>query len=277
MSNEEQIEHYVATGVAKPALTDGTFLELYALCQSLPGSGSAQFATALGAIFGGLGGAIATVSLWHVIGVVVMSLAGVKFKEMAGGASGHDPEAAERVRELTQYTVGLVAAGLSLVLLAANKIVRKAVGGDKLRTIICITTVSTAVLSRGEDASWVYALLLLGGGSASLIQREIRVKKAIGAAQSGYLGIALDENEPQEIWDCRIHPIVGLTLLGVYFIGTAFCVAASPTDLNTRLFTIFWVAGSCTFCGGIVVIPLLLSQVRYRNTETLAQTHRLGG
>lgn len=265
LTEEEQIEHYVATGVAKPSLSDATFLELYALCQSLPGSGSAQFATCLGAIFGGLFGAIATVSLWHVIGVVVMSVAGVKFKEMAGGASGHDPEAAERVKELTQYTVGLVAAGLSLVLLAANKIVRKAVNGDKLRTVICITTVSTAVLSRGEDASWVYALLLLGGGSASLIQRDIRLRRAKSASTSGYLGLAIEENEPQEVWDCRIHPSVGIFLIVAYFVGTAYCVAASPSELNARLFTIFWVAGSCTFGGGIVVIPLLLSQVRYRN------------
>lgn len=248
-SDKSNAEYYAQYGEPRPSLSDNTFLELYAVCQSLPGSGSAQFATALGAIFGGLHGALLTVGLWHVIGVIIMAAAGVGFKSMA--AAG--PEAESAVHELSQYTVGLVATAFSLVLLAANKIVRKAVGLDHLRTAICITTTSVAVMSPPRDASWVYALLLIGGGSAALLQRAWRTSQESSDDTS---------NEPQEAWDCGIHPNIGAVLLFIFFAVTIYFLSTSPTSLLARLMSIFWITGACTFGGGVVVIPLLLRYVR---------------
>lgn len=276
VEEREQLEYYKKHGNPKVALADGTFLELYALCQSLPGSGSAQFAAALGAIFGGFWGSIATVTLWHIIGIIVMSIAGVAFN----GIAGEGPEAAAAVKELTSYTVGLVSAAFALVLLAANKITRKAVGPDRLRTAICIMTASTAVMSRPQDASWVYGLLLVSGGTASLLQREYY--KSIGARLSSGNLDPMDEletgdtdkesmveatfdedddDEEVEVWDCRIHPDLGARLLFIYFAGTVLCILLKPDFMPLKLMTIFWVAGACTFGGGIVVIPLLLRYV----------------
>lgn len=240
-----------------PAVTESTLLEIYTLCQSLPGSGSAQIVTTMGAIFGGLGGAISTVFLWHSIGVIAMTIAGVIFHEMEESGSA---KALSLISEFAQYTIGLVSAAFAFVLIATDKIIRKAVGFNRLHATICIVTAYVAVLTPPEDAGWIYAVLLLAGGTTSLIYHE-----GLLHIFDNILGCCVsreqDGEETEEVWETGINPLLGACFLVTFFSLTLYAFMIRPSGLLWRLFSILWITGACTFGGGIVVVPLLLSQI----------------
>lgn len=231
-----------------PSLPESTFLELYAVTMALPGPGSTQLATVLGAMFGGLGGACATFIAFQLPGFLVMTAAGMWFH---GHLSGTASDSVEPILE--QYTVGLVSAAFAMVVIAAMKILTKTCGTDRVKIGICVSSAAVAVLIPPSASSWVFVLLLVAGGVVTTIYDAIASR-----GESGPDGVG---DSMVHDWDCGITPRIGAALLAVYCALTVLITLSSPTSLGGRLVKMFWRIGWTVFGGGVVVIPMLLNEI----------------
>lgn len=227
-----------------PSVPDATFVELFALSSALPGPGSTQLATALGATFGGLLGALITLAIWQIPGGVAMTLAGLWFNNQAAGGKGIEGE----VDVMSNYFIGLVAAALAMVIIAAAKISSKSAGDTKVKAGVCVVTAATAVLVSPQVASWLFVLLLIGGGVLVLLDQRL----------SG--GSAGQESETPNEWNCHISEKSGAAVLVLFFAICVLVFAWEPSDLGGLIFKSFWKIGATGFGGGQVVIPLILTE-----------------
>lgn len=244
-------DKFVAGPPAPPAprVHDATFIELFALCSALPGPGSTQLATSLGATFGGLPGAAATFFIWQAPGSLLMTAAGLWFHWHAG-AGGVD------VAVLSAYFTGLVSAAFAMVCIAAFKIVSRTCGNSKLKTAVCMTTASVAVLVPPEAASWVFVLMLIASGGLILAVHLLGDRDAQTAVAGGNEG----NDSGGEEWDSQISPAAGITLLALFVVITFALFFYHPVSLAGRILRTFWKVGATGFGGGTVVIPLILTE-----------------
>lgn len=239
------------SGSPIPRLSEPVFLELYSLCQSLPGPGSTQLAAVLGATFGGLPGAAASFLVFALPGMATMTLAGAWYH-----AHLADARSRALIASLSAHSVGLVAAAFAMVCLAAARIVGKCCAGDRVRWGVCVAAATVAVLAPADESAAVFVGLLAGGGVVSLAQRAIaRGGRAEGEAAAGDDGLAE--------WECGIRLPVGWALIGAFGVLTAFAlVARAEGDAGLfRIWKIFWTIGAIGFGGGIVVIPMMLNAI----------------
>lgn len=242
-----------STEQPKPYVPESTFLELYALGQSLPGPGSTQLATSLGATFGGLLGGVVTFFLFALPGMTVMTLAGKWYHSHLNNKTS-----AGLISRLAEYFVGLIAAALATVVLAAIKIISKGCKDDKVKYAICVLTATVAVVIPPSFASGVFILLLIAGGVATTVDRYIKLRNEADASTDP----SADDHDHEE-WECGISPRAGLFLIAAFAIATVFIFVSRPTSLNDRILKIFWVMGAMVFGGGVVVIPLILKYVQF--------------
>lgn len=234
------------TGAVEPHMAESTFLELYALCQSLPGPGSTQLATALGATFGGFWGALLTFFIFMLPGFVVMTLAGIWYH-------GHlnSSESVVFIQRLNEYIFGLISAAFAMVALAAYKIIVKCCSNERVKYTICVITATVAVCVPPSSASSVFILLLVFGGCVALVQKRILKWNEI---RNG-------EESGQVAWECGISRRIGVLLISLFVIVTGIAIFASPSSQAGHIFKVFWTIGAIGFGGGIVVIPMLLKYV----------------
>lgn len=238
------------SGSPNPHVAEPVFLELYALCQSLPGPGSTQLATVLGATFGGLPGAVIAFIVFALPGMAVMTLAGIWYH-------GHLQDAASigLITTLNEYLIGLIAAAFTMVCLAALKIIGKCCGDDKVKWAVCVGTATVAVVIPPEYSSSVFIGLLVAGGIISILQ------KASVRSDDEADGESADDDFAA--WECGIRLPVGWFLVVAFSIFTAFALAAHPERQESLfgIWKIFWTIGAIGFGGGIVVIPMMLNAI----------------
>ena len=229
-----------------PRISEATFLELYALGQSLPGPGSTQVAASLGATFGGAPGALLTFLAWQAPGFVAMALAGVWFH-----AHLREDGAAAFVQAVADRALGLVAAAFAFVLLAAYKIVTKVSAGSRVKMALTLLSMFVAVTIPPQASSWVFILLLAGAGALFYLYTAFWPGRDPET-----------DTQPQlEAWDSKVSPATGAALLALVAIIT-LVIALLPADqLAVRLLKTFWRIGLCVFGGGVVVVPMLLKYV----------------
>lgn len=236
-------------GKRLPHMTESVFLELYALCQSLPGPGSTQLGTALGATFGGLFGGFVAFFIFFLPGFIIMSCAGVWYNRHSGGA-----HSAEFISRLNEYLCGLIAAAFAMVLIAAYKIITKCCMGDKVKWAVAVLVSGVAVCVPPKDASLVFIFLLLFGGFMALVQSKI--------SANGNENRVIASDDDMQAWDCGgISPGVGLVLVATFFALALLAIISNPTSQANHMLKVFWTIGSIGFGGGIVVIPMLLNEV----------------
>lgn len=231
------------TGKVRPYLAESTFLELYALCQSLPGPGSTQLATVLGATFGGMWGALLTFLIFCLPGMTIMTLAGVWYHGHL-----HSTSSMQFIQRLNDYIFGLISAAFAMVVLAAYKIVLKSCANDKVKYIVCVVTGTVAVCVSPKYASSVFIVLLNVGGIVSLIQKLI-----VNGNGNGH-----EESDNHESWECGISYRVGFALIGLFVTLTSLAIFSNPKLQSAHILKVFWTIGAIGFGGGIVVIPMLL-------------------
>lgn len=231
----------VVPGYDGPKVKESTFLELYSVTQALPGPGSTQLVTSLGALFGGLAGGFITFLIWHLPGFICMTAAGVWFHRHL-----NDPSSIDAINILTDFSVGLIAAAFSFVLIAVFKIVSNTCAKNHLKMVIALISMFIAVTIPPSSSSWVFILLLVFGGFAFLLLSVFN-----RSAEQSVTDIDDD-------WEARISPIVGIILIGFVVVATVVIALLPDSDLGYRVLKMFWRIGLVVFGGGVVVIPMLI-------------------
>lgn len=234
----------------EPRVPEATFIELFALASALPGPGSTQLATALGATFGGLTGAIATFSVWQLPGSLMMCIAGLLFHYRTGGAV-LDASEGKGVGILANYFIGLISAAFAMVCIAAVKIVSKACVTNKVKMAVCIITAFIAVLVPPKMASWLFVVLLILGGFAVLIDHNLNSGNEEGSSATSAADELVD-------WHSYISRKNGAILLCLFTVLTTTILLWKPTSLDGEILRAFWQIGATVFGGGQVVIPMIL-------------------
>lgn len=229
---------------ATPKLSEPTFLELYALSQSLPGPGSTQLAVSLGATFGGPLLALLTFLIWHLPGFFAMAAAGVWFHSHLANAAS-----VGKIQWLVDHAVGLIAAAFSFVLLAAFKIVSAVCANDPLKMAIALASMFVAVTIPPAASSWVFIVLLVAGGVVYFV---------VTAVSARGQDVDAEERAQAEVWESQISPAIGVGLLLLVLALTIAIALLPAAPMAFRLLKIFWRIGLSVFGGGIVVVPMLL-------------------
>ncbi len=240
-------------GDVAPRVAEPVFLELYALCQSLPGPGSTQLATALGATFGGLAGGLLTFFVFFLPGFLVMSLAGVWYH----GNLSKGVQSGPLIRALNEYFCGLIAAAFAMVALAAYKIVTKCDGDDKVKWLVTVIVTAAAVCVPPAYASASYIGLLIFGGAVALAQKVI-VNRQIA---NGETPPESQQDDELHSWESGIRPRVGMLLVTLFLVLTGLAIFSNPQSRPNHVLKVFWTMGAISVGGGIVIIPMLLNEI----------------
>ncbi len=212
-------------------LTEEEFIELNALCQMLPGPTSTQTITAIGFKRGGGWLALATLFIWFIPAVTIMSLVSLFysfFKEQEISMSF--------LRFLRPMAVGFV-------VYATYKISKAVIKSYVGWIILAISTVITILY----QFPWTFPLILLMGGTITNITSK---EKANFRAE-----------RPKFVWR---H----LVIFAVIFV-TAAVVGKITMSKPVLLFENFYRFGSLVFGGGQVLIPMMYEQfVSYKQYLT---------
>jgi chromate transporter len=235
-----------------PRVPDSTFVELFALSSALPGPGSTQLATSLGATFGGLPGAALTFAIWQLPGSLLMTCVGLWFHSLSG--SGAEDAKNFDVDVLATYFTGLISAAFAMVVIAAMKISAKTCGNSKVKTAVCVVTASLAVLVPPEMASWLFVLLLIGGGAVVLYDNS---RSAPAESQQS---VSNSDDDGCEDWESQISDSTGAACLAFFVVASAALFLWTPRSLGGQILRTFWKVGATGFGGGTVVIPLILTE-----------------
>jgi chromate transporter len=228
------------------SIDEATFIELFALSSALPGPGSTQLATALGATFGGLFGALLCFFVWLLPGALAMAFAGVWFHK-----SLHSGEYVNLIGSINDHSIGLISAAFAMVVLASFKITEKTCSNSKLKMLVCLCTAIVAVLVPPSTASWVYLTCLAAGGTCVLIQTKL----------NGAAGNERPAGDGMMDWRSGINPKSGASLLFVFGVITTVLTMWDPAGPGGKLLKAFWRIGWTVFGGGQVVIPMILNEV----------------
>jgi chromate transporter len=250
-------DKYVAGPPRPPAprVSESMFIELFALTSALPGPSTTKLATAIGATFGGLTGAVLTFTMWQLPGSLLMTGAGLWFhaRTATGAAGGVDAAAAS---DLANYFIGLVSAAFAMVVIAAMKITNKTCATSRVKTAVCVVTATVAVLVPPENASSLFVALLVAGGCVVLCDHH---RTATMPGPSTPSNLRADYDDVEE-WNSRISEHAGAALLALFVLISAALFVWRPTSLDGRILRTFWKVGTTGFGGGTVVIPLILTE-----------------
>lgn len=244
-------------GNATPHVAEAVFLELYALCQSLPGPGSTQLATTLGATFGGLLGGLITFFTFFMPGFIVMTLAGVWYH----GNLAKGIESASLIRSLNEYLSGLIAAAFAMVALAAYKIVTKCDGDDGVKWMVTVIVTTVAVCVSPAYASATYIGLLMFGGLVALVQKLVTNNRLNANGDSTAESREQANANQLHKWESGIRPIFGLMLVSTFIACTGLAIISNPKSRANHVLKVFWTMGAISVGGGIVIIPMLLNEI----------------
>ncbi|KAK4537539.1 hypothetical protein CDCA_CDCA13G3564 [Cyanidium caldarium] len=249
-------QRFVAT--ADAWLDEDTFLELYALCASLPGPTSTQTATTVGIYRAGWLGGLLALFLFQWPGMALMLTLGLLMY------SGH---AVERWRVLLlRLSVGLAAAAMSQVALASFTIIRAACGDDRLKLGLATAAATIGVLVPADRASYVYPLTIAAGGAAVLCRDRWRRH---GGSEEETFPVEATTTSPRERTRDIVHHEsrwVGTSCLALFASITALAAGVSVagaalTSVSLRLFATSWRLGTTVFGGGQVVLPMMLKEL----------------
>lgn len=236
-----------------PQVKESTFLELYAVAQALPGPGSTQLVTSLGATFGGLIGAFITFFIWHLPGFIIMAFAGAWFHRHI-----NQSQSLVLINDLLDFAVGLVAAAFSFVVIAAFKIVSKTCAPSTMKMAIATVSMFIAVTIPPAASSWVFVLLLISGGLSFVIFEALSAM----SEQQSQPNTQIDDD-----WEAKVSPVAGAIMIACVAVVTIVLALLPPSDLGIRILKIFWRIGLLVFGGGIVVVPMLIKCVFFFHTK----------
>lgn len=204
-------------------LSEAELLELYALCQILPGPGSTQTLTAVAYRIGGPRLAFLALIIWITPAVFVMTLAAILLDYANVSAVSLD---------FTRY---LEPVAVGLLIHSAYSVGKKVI----TNTAMAIIAILAAAASYYNPSPWVTPILLLAAGTFTAIRYRYNEE--------------LQEKEPLKIeWSNFI--LYGSILI------TAAVVGHFTMWLPVRLFENFYRNGSLIFGGGQVLVPVMYNE-----------------
>ncbi len=209
--------------VKRKYLTETELIELIALCSILPGPTSTQTIVSIGYKTGGPLLAFATMLVWALPVLVVMTVLSFLYQFLAAREVPHD----------VLRFIGPMAVGFIVV--AAVRIGRKVVTDAPTALLMLFGAVSTYLVR----APWVFPVVLAAGGLVSiLLSREQGIWHRVGVTPP---------------W--RYLVACGAIALG----GVA--LAALTESRFVALFESFYRYGYLVFGGGQVVVPVMHSEL----------------
>lgn len=234
-------------------IDEDAFMELFALSQGLPGPTSTQLLIGTAVTHAGpLGGMIAFF-FWSLPGFLVLTVSGLF---LYGFIDASNPPV---------WLWGIPPAAVSLIFKAFYGFGKKL---DQLGLAISMISCATAVMINGDEnipktsSQIVYPTLLVLGGTSSYL--DFCRANPIGTyVQSN------GSNEPSAA-DRKLQYKIGIPLWagGCVFLLWAFLLAVSVYLVNAgydnpylQIFEIFYRIGSIIFGGGVVVLPMLQTEL----------------
>ncbi|MFT7028758.1 MAG: chromate transporter [Marinoscillum sp.] len=203
-------------------LTQNDLLELYALCQILPGPTSTQTITAIGFKIGGPGLAYLTLLLWALPALTIMIAFGIMVNVL------QDMQISLAfLKYLQPIAIGIVA-------YSAYKITSSVVS-TRTGLVLMLISLVAAYLFR---TPWAFPIMLLMGGSVTAFKYRQQPKQEKGPIKINWSNFIL--------W---ISVLVFAAVLG-----------GVTQYLPIRLFENFYRNGSLIFGGGQVLVPLLYNE-----------------
>lgn len=204
-------------------LTEDEFLELYALCQILPGPTSTQTISAVGFKIGGPNLAYLTLLIWGFPAVVIMTSFGVLIQYLESNQMS-----IEFVRFIQPMAVGLVCYAAYRV----TKIVIKTKTSFILGVVSCLVAYYLT-------SPWVFPIVVVIGGVVSATLKYNKQSK--------------EEHKPIKIKWANFTLFWGV-LIGVAILG------GLTKERPVLLFENFYRNGAFIYGGGQVLIPVLLTE-----------------
>ena len=206
-------------------LNDKELIELFGLCQFLPGPSSGQIIAAIGYKIGGAMTAFTALFIWCLPAFVLMTGAAM-VPELLGG-SGSDSEWLRFLRP----------AALGFVLSAGFGMMRKTVSGPKTGLI----ALAAAVFCFFFRTPWTFPAVLLTAGALAAFT------KSASETPAGNFKIPLSPNKRY-------------LFLYIGFFLTSALIGGLTYSLPVRLFENFYRNGSLIFGGGYVLLPALYNE-----------------
>lgn len=225
-----------------------TFVELFAIAQSLPGPASTQLLFSIVLITQGWIPAIICFILWSLPGLIMMI-------GLAIGVSS--------LRQIPEwlYTIenGLTSAAVGLIALAALNLSKKVNDGNLDNSLSLLAIIVALNFSREP---WLLPAIMAFGAVFRLMhgwfykKEEITLPGSFGSENEPLLAIHLTDDVRPDISTRN-----GLAIIIVWFtILLSFLLLNTPIKL-LQVIKVFFIVGSVIFGGGPVVIPLLQSFV----------------
>jgi len=210
-------------------LTEEALLEIYALCQMLPGPTSTQTITGIAYKIGGARLAYLTLVVWILPAVMIMTLAAILVTYL------QEQQISFAFARFTQ------ALGAGFILAAAFQIIQKII---KTKTSI-VLMISSAIAAYFYHPQWFLPLLILFGGivTTTKFKRYERV----------------EEKNVKIRWRNLTYFIILFIVLGALSELTRRYDFGLPFRLSENFFR----TGSIIFGGGQVLIPLMLTEFVY--------------
>jgi chromate transporter len=204
-------------------LTEEELLELYALCQILPGPTSTQTITAIGFKRGGPKLAFLTLLVWALPAVTIMTALGITLNTLQD--RDISLEFTRFIRPMAIGFVGYAAYAISV------KVVHT-------KTAMVIMVIS-AILSYFVSSPYLYPVILLAGGAFTAFKYK---------------------QQPQEEKEGPLQVNWSNFILWFGVFALAAILGAVTQYLPIRLFENFYRNGSLIFGGGQVLIPFLFTE-----------------
>ena len=203
-------------------LSEEDLLELYALCQILPGPTSTQTITAIGFKIGGPNLAYLTLMIWMIPAVTLMTIAGLSISILQENGIS------------IEFTKFIQPMAVGFVSYAAYKISRKVINSYEAIIIMVVA----AVASYFVRSPYIFPIILLLAGSVTAFK---------------YKAQPVEEKQRFQIkW-------ANFILWGGVLIFAA-SLGGATRYLPIRLFENFYRNGSLIFGGGQVLIPMLYTE-----------------
>lgn len=253
---------------ANSFIEEDVFTELFSLGQGLPGPSSTQLVISTAATHGGAISGVIAFCFWCLPGFTVLSLSGLFLYDWI------DPK--------TIWLLGIGPAAMALIFKASYKFVAKLDKfGFAIGTIACLVAVMIAgdEKIKSTESQVVYPILLVSGAILCLWDYLRGPDKSIGT----YVQSRDDESSTEpSAKDRLLVEKIGLSITQgfVYFfvwlgllIGSIVLVSngAGSTNQLLEIFEVYFRVGSLIFGGGIVVLPMLQSELVPRGWITNEQ------
>ena len=239
---------------------DETFMELFGLCQALPGPTSTQLVVALATVKAGLVGGILSFVMWSLPGFLIMTVAGVT-SGLFFDSNGATPA----------WMAGLGPAATAMVFVAVQQL-SKNVLNSRVKLLCSVLACVGTLLVMGDErispelGSVSFPVVLVIGGLITLVDasrpgRLVEYYKAPADEDAKEAVLAEERRMKRQI---NIPPSVAMGVVAVWLATIVVVETLRGVGIIDGglpfLFESMFRIGSLIYGGGQVVLPMMLAE-----------------